>query len=79
MQTIINFTKPRNEATVKLYTSVSVKEFAYQTQTFFRRTPFGSSLPDAQRDIFDIVYFTLLFSFQFLFYSPDKACKAFLV
>ncbi|HXR85255.1 MAG TPA: hypothetical protein VN722_13160 [Hanamia sp.] len=59
MKTMINFIKPRNEATVKLYTDVSKNVWASSPNIFTQELRSGSSLPDISGNIFDTVYFTL--------------------
>jgi hypothetical protein len=59
MKTIINFTRPRNEATVKLYTDVSKNVWASSPNIFTQELRSRSTLPDVPGNDFDTVYFTL--------------------
>ncbi len=51
MKTIINFTRPKNEATAKLYTDVSKNVWASSPNIFTQELRSGSSLPDVSREI----------------------------
>jgi hypothetical protein len=60
MKTKSIFTRPKNEATVKLYTDVSEKSLGIEPKLFYPRTSLRKNITRYwAKKLFDTVYFTL--------------------